>query len=186
MPRTAGTCLGIRRPPSIRGGRARRFVLEKATKVVKMSPRYPQESDHGEGFANYAGGSHHLSGAPRFDPHHGGDAACESPRTGPFGEIQWPRRCSHPPPWASPSARDPFLIRLDHALLGTHPTVWLERFSHPVLTEVLTWAYTSYYVLPFLLAVAIYRRGKTEDFDRAVCGLVLCFYISYAVFCLEE
>ena len=82
-------------------------------------------------------------------------------------------------PWASPSERDPFLIRLDHALLGTHPTVWLERFSHPVLTEVLTWAYTSYYVLPVILVVAIYRRGKTEDFDRAVFGLVLCYYLSY-------
>ena len=82
-------------------------------------------------------------------------------------------------PWASPTERDPFLIRLDHALLGTHPTVWLERFSHPVLTEVLTWAYASYYFLPLILAVAIYRRGKTGDFDRVIFALVLCFYLSY-------
>ncbi|MGH7422758.1 MAG: phosphatase PAP2 family protein [Candidatus Methylomirabilales bacterium] len=82
-------------------------------------------------------------------------------------------------PWASPIERDPFLIRLDHALLGTHPTVWLEQFSYPVLTEVLTWAYTSYYFLPLILAVAIYRRGKRGDFDRAVFGLVLCYYLSY-------
>jgi len=82
-------------------------------------------------------------------------------------------------PWVSPIERDPFLIRLDHALLGTHPTVWLERFSYPVLTEILTWAYASYYFLPLILAVAIYRRGKTGDFDRVIFALVLCFYLSY-------
>jgi membrane-associated phospholipid phosphatase len=82
-------------------------------------------------------------------------------------------------PWVSPTERDAFLIRLDHALLGTHPTVWLERFSHPVLTEVMAWAYTTYYFLPVILAVAVYRRGKTEDFDRMVFGLVVCFYLSY-------
>jgi membrane-associated phospholipid phosphatase len=82
-------------------------------------------------------------------------------------------------PWASPTERDSFLIRLDYALLGAHPTIWLERFSHPVLTEVLTWAYTTYYFLPVILAVAVYRRGRTEDFDRTVFGLVLCYYLSY-------
>jgi membrane-associated phospholipid phosphatase len=82
-------------------------------------------------------------------------------------------------PWVSAGEWDSLLIRLDLALLGTHPTVWLERLSHPVLTEVLTWAYASYYFLPAILAVTIYRRGKTEDFDRAVFGLVLCFYLSY-------
>ncbi len=82
-------------------------------------------------------------------------------------------------PWASPIERDALLIQLDLALLGFHPTVWLERFIHPVLTELLTWAYASYYFLPVILAVALYRQGKVGDFDRAVFGMVLCFYFSY-------
>jgi len=82
-------------------------------------------------------------------------------------------------PWVSPVEQDPWLIQLDLSLLGVHPTVWLERFIHPVFTEVLTWAYTSYYFLPIILAVALYRRGKERDFDRVVFGLVLCFYLSY-------
>ncbi|MBW8057112.1 MAG: phosphatase PAP2 family protein [candidate division NC10 bacterium] len=82
-------------------------------------------------------------------------------------------------PWASPIERDALLIQLDRALLGFHPTVWLERFIHPVLTELLTWAYASYYFLPVILAVALYWRGKEWDFDRAVFGMVLCFYFSY-------
>ncbi|MFQ5846177.1 MAG: phosphatase PAP2 family protein [Candidatus Methylomirabilales bacterium] len=82
-------------------------------------------------------------------------------------------------PWVSPFVRDTLLIQLDHALLGVHPTVWLERFIHPVLTELLTWAYASYYFLPVILAVPLYRWGKAGDFDRAVCGMTLGFYLSY-------
>ncbi len=82
-------------------------------------------------------------------------------------------------PWVSPIERDPILIQLDLALLGTHPTVWLERFIQPWLTEVLTWAYTSYYFLPVVLIVALYWRGYTKDLDRAIFGVVLGFYLSY-------
>lgn len=82
-------------------------------------------------------------------------------------------------PWVSPVDLDPMLIEWDLALLGAHPTVWLERFIHPWLTEILTWAYASYYFLPPLLAVALYYRRNVADFDRAVFGVVLGFYLSY-------
>jgi membrane-associated phospholipid phosphatase len=82
-------------------------------------------------------------------------------------------------PWVSPVEQDPMLIAWDLALLGVHPTVWLERFIHPWLTEILTWAYTSYYFLPPILAVALYWKRKIADFDRAVFGVVLGFYLSY-------
>ncbi len=82
-------------------------------------------------------------------------------------------------PWVSPVEQDPWLIQLDLALFGVHPTVWLERFIHPVLTELLTWAYTSYYFLPIILALALYQRGEEREFDRAIFGVVLCFYLSY-------
>lgn len=84
-------------------------------------------------------------------------------------------------PWASPIEQDSRLIQLDRILLGVDPTVWLERFIHPVLTELLTWAYASYYFLPIILAVALYWRGKEKeyDFDRGIFGVVLGFYLSY-------
>lgn len=82
-------------------------------------------------------------------------------------------------PWVSPIVRDPVLIQLDLALLGTHPTVWLDRFIHPWLTEILTWAYATYYFLPVVLVVALYWRGKEMSFDRAVFGVALGFYLSY-------
>lgn len=81
--------------------------------------------------------------------------------------------------WTSPIEQDSLLIQLDRSLLGTDPTVWLERFVHPGLTELLTWAYTSYYFLPIILMIVLYWRGQAEGFDRAVFGVVLGFYLSY-------
>lgn len=82
-------------------------------------------------------------------------------------------------PWASPTLQDSRLIELDRALFGGDPTVWLERFIHPVLTELLTWAYTSYYFLPIVLLLTLYWQAKRSEFDRVLFGVVLCFYLSY-------
>ena len=32
---------------------------------------------------------------------------------------------------------DQLLIKIDYAIFGVHPTLWLEQFSHPVLIEYL-------------------------------------------------
>lgn len=82
-------------------------------------------------------------------------------------------------PWVSPTLQDARLIQLDRALFGGDPTVWLERFIHPALTELLTWAYTSYYFLPIVLLLTLYCRGKQWEYDRVMFGVVLCFYLSY-------
>ena len=82
-------------------------------------------------------------------------------------------------PWASPFLLDDRLIQLDRALLGVDPTVWIEPIIHPVLTELLTWAYASYYFLPIVLLLSLYLKGKQSAYDRAIFGIVLCFYVSY-------
>jgi membrane-associated phospholipid phosphatase len=74
---------------------------------------------------------------------------------------------------------DDFLIRIDYKLFGVNPTVWMERFIHPVLTDILQIAYSSYYFIPISLGILLYVRNKKKDFDEAVFGIVLCFYLSY-------
>lgn len=82
-------------------------------------------------------------------------------------------------PWVRPALLDPHLIRIDFALFGVHPTVWMERFIRPWLTTVLQFAYISYYPMAIILAAVLVRRRRQEHFDEAVFGLVLCFYLSY-------
>jgi membrane-associated phospholipid phosphatase len=78
-----------------------------------------------------------------------------------------------------PRYLDDILIQIDHGLFGVDPTVWMERFIHPVLTNLLQLAYTSYYFIPVSLAIVLAVRKKQKYFDEAVFGIVLCFYLSY-------
>jgi membrane-associated phospholipid phosphatase len=80
---------------------------------------------------------------------------------------------------------DARLIALDHAIFGVHPTVWLERFSNPLLTGLLQFAYISYYfIFPLLSVVLIARGGGFAEFEEALFGILLCFYLTYVGYLL--
>ncbi|HSQ78120.1 MAG TPA: phosphatase PAP2 family protein [Nitrospirota bacterium] len=74
---------------------------------------------------------------------------------------------------------DDVLIRIDYALFGVHPTVWLERVINPLFTALLQFAYISYYFIPISLGVVLIAKGKHDEFEEALFGIVLCFYLSY-------
>jgi membrane-associated phospholipid phosphatase len=74
---------------------------------------------------------------------------------------------------------DDVLIRIDYALFGVHPTVWLERVINPLFTALLQFAYISYYFIPVSLGVVLIAKGKHDEFEEALFGIVLCFYLSY-------
>jgi membrane-associated phospholipid phosphatase len=74
---------------------------------------------------------------------------------------------------------DDRLIAVDHAIFGVHPTVWLERLINPLLTSLLQFAYISYYFIPLVLGVVLIARGRFEEFEEVLFGILLCFYLSY-------
>ena len=80
--------------------------------------------------------------------------------------------------------RDAWLIAWDHALFGVHPTVWMERWIRPWLTDLLQLAYTSYFFLPLILGTALYFRGKRDAYHEAVFTVLLGFYASFAGYLL--
>jgi len=78
-----------------------------------------------------------------------------------------------------PTTCDARLIAVDHALFGVHPTVWLERLITPLLTDLLQFAYISYYFIPLGLGVVLIVRGRFVAFEQVLFGILLCFYLSY-------
>ena len=74
---------------------------------------------------------------------------------------------------------DARLIAVDLAIFGVHPTVWLERFATPLLTDLLQAAYLSYYFIPLALGVLLIARGRFGSFEEVLFGILLCFYCSY-------
>ena len=74
---------------------------------------------------------------------------------------------------------DDWLILADRWLFGVDPTVWLYRFAHPVLTEVLMIAYTLFYLLFLLIGYEFYRRGERATFHLFMFTCVYGFLLSY-------
>ena len=71
------------------------------------------------------------------------------------------------------------LAAIDYRMYGVHPTVWMERISFPLITEVLQIIYASYYFLPIILGAVLWRKGWFEKFHFWVFVLMLGFYLSY-------
>ena len=71
------------------------------------------------------------------------------------------------------------LIRIDQLLLGIHATVWIEKFHHPWLTEMMQLSYLGFYFMGFMVAVPLYLRDNINEFDRLAFNILLTFYLSY-------
>ena len=89
-----------------------------------------------------------------------------------YGQLRWVVPLVHPHDF------DVALALLDHRVLGVFPTVWLERWSYPLLTEVLQIAYATYYFLPLVLGIALWRRDRAR-FHMLFFALSLGFAFSY-------
>ncbi len=74
---------------------------------------------------------------------------------------------------------DETLIMFDRMIFGGDPTHWIHRFAHPVITEILQIAYSSYYLYYIALFTELYRRGDRTEFQSGGMLVVYAFYLSY-------
>jgi membrane-associated phospholipid phosphatase len=79
---------------------------------------------------------------------------------------------------------DELLIKIDYAIFGVHPTIWLEQFSNPILVEYLQIVYATFYFLPVILVVILCKRKEQENVNFFVYIIVLGFYMSYVTYFL--
>jgi len=75
---------------------------------------------------------------------------------------------------------DAWYLSADRWLFGGDPAVWFAAVAHPVVTQVLEWAYAMFYLLPLAVAVEIYASGREWRFRQwaFVCGCG--FFATYA------
>lgn len=79
----------------------------------------------------------------------------------------------------NPQDIDYLLIRLDFLIFGFHPTIAVERFMFPLLTDIIQAAYSTYYFLPISLGIALKLKKMHVEFEKSLFFIMLCFYISY-------
>lgn len=74
---------------------------------------------------------------------------------------------------------DHVLVKIDYLIFHGHPTVLLERFINPLLTDIMQLAYISYYFLPIILGISLKVKKYDRAFDRSLFLIIFCFYLSY-------
>jgi membrane-associated phospholipid phosphatase len=74
---------------------------------------------------------------------------------------------------------DRALADLDFRIWGANPTVWLERWHHPVLTEFLQAVYTLFVPAVLYVAWVLWRRGCYREFQYYAFLIALGFLVSY-------
>jgi membrane-associated phospholipid phosphatase len=71
------------------------------------------------------------------------------------------------------------LYRWDLMIFGVEPTIWVERFIHPFLTDSFTFCYWLFYVCGPLLGLLLYIRKDWKAFRYTMVSVVLCLYMGY-------
>jgi membrane-associated phospholipid phosphatase len=82
-------------------------------------------------------------------------------------------------PRIHPRDFDVALAAIDYRMFGVNPTVWIERFTWPPLTEAFQLTYSTYYLLPVILGVVLWRKKRFDSFFFFVFVLMFGFYLSY-------
>jgi len=77
------------------------------------------------------------------------------------------------------SSADQWLADLDFSIWHAHPTVWLERFQTPVLTDFLQIAYTLFVPAVLLVPWLLWRRRRLAEFRYCAFLISLGFLASY-------
>jgi len=78
--------------------------------------------------------------------------------------------------------KDAEIAAFEKMILGINPTIWLERFAAPWLTEFMKFDYFTYYLMIPVGAGFLYFAAKRKNYIRYLSTVCLAFYISYIGF----
>lgn len=70
---------------------------------------------------------------------------------------------------------DPVFLAADVKLFGTIPSAYFEQFYSKPLNELIMLGYFSYYFLPYVISVPLYRRSNRQAFHQTAAALFLSF-----------
>lgn len=86
---------------------------------------------------------------------------------------------------ANPARYDATLARADAACCGSLAEMWRNVLGRPTwLTDLASLAYVSFYFLPIVVAVVLYRRRRSAEFELFATVMVATFLASYVGYLL--
>jgi membrane-associated phospholipid phosphatase len=76
---------------------------------------------------------------------------------------------------------DRWLIAFDYTLAGTHPSVWLARFSSPALNDYMQFAYMTYFLYLVMLPAILYVQRERAAFWAVMVSTAIANYSIYII-----
>jgi membrane-associated phospholipid phosphatase len=80
-----------------------------------------------------------------------------------------------------PGWQDAKLIAFDQWLTGVTPSLWLERFAHPALNELMQFAYFTYFLFLLVLGGVLYRRREWSAYWAATTYSAIGYALGYVI-----
>ncbi len=76
------------------------------------------------------------------------------------------------------------LMRWDTALFGVEPTLWIQRYFNPTVTDFMAFAYGLYFLLPLVIMYLLSYRNQRSKLREMILALSLSFLIAFVGFTL--
>jgi len=100
-----------------------------------------------------------------------------------FKGIGWNIHLLHP------GFLDAPLAAADRFLFGTDITLWMQARAHPIITEIMYFCYTGYYLMPLAVGITLYLRDERNggvavqrDFREFMFAVTVTFWFCYLHF----
>lgn len=85
-------------------------------------------------------------------------------------------------PYINSHVYDQELYNIDRWLLGVNPTVWIERFINPYLTELMYILYFFYFPMPLIILGYLYQKKQYKALDKALVFMFITYYGAYLLY----
>lgn len=74
------------------------------------------------------------------------------------------------------------LMKIDELILGVQPTIWLEKFLHPLAVDYFMVAYALFLVYPYVYLVYLYQKNQLLVFHKAMLAQVFSLFVALTLF----
>lgn len=81
----------------------------------------------------------------------------------------------------NPGWEDARLIAFDRWLTGVNPSLWLEQFTHPALTEFMQFAYFTYFMYLAILGAILYYQRDFESYWAVMTYSAAGYVFGYVI-----
>jgi len=75
-----------------------------------------------------------------------------------------------------------FVVGLDKAIFGVHPTIWFERWASLWLSEVMVFFLLAYFFMGAVGAGILYAQKRREEFYALSLNVLLAYFFCYFLF----